>query len=121
MKPEFIDIDKLPCPRFEFRWERINGMWNECHCVYSLVIPLRAGDIRRGKMGDARTEYTVPLGTTKVGLGRNMPPITDGVVDTPFRDFSHAQYDNKALGGHIPIVAVCDEIANLVKVTEGTD
>ena len=41
-------IQKIPCPRFEFRWEPKEIECYNWICRYSLVIPLGEYDCRRG-------------------------------------------------------------------------
>ena len=110
--------NKLPCPRFEFRWTRDEDyeypdFW---WCHYALVIPLHEFDIRRGDAD--RTELTIPIGKTHVGMEAEYDPITNGKVDTPFRDFSHAQRDCWAIGGTVPIVAVYGDHVTPVPLLE---
>lgn len=109
----------LPCPRFELRWENISGDWTDRECIYSLVIPLEYHDIRAedadGNLG-VNTEQSLEIGRTKVSGGHpGVAPIANGVVATPFRDGVHAMWDSAALGGHIPIVAVCDGAWDVVE------
>ncbi len=119
-KPE--DVDRapvhavvMPCPRLEFRWIKEGESWYERECVYGLVLPLGKYDIRHTDPEDHPTEKVLEIGRTKVTGGNGQPPIYDGKVDTPFRDGAHAQWDCDALGGHIPIVAVCGDVATIVE------
>lgn len=110
----------LPCPRFEFRWIKTGETWTERECIYSLVIPIRPFDIR-AELDDSgpvkyKSEFRVVLGRTKCGGGNGQEPIRDGVVDTPFRDHAHAQWDCVGLGGHIPIVSVCGDAHSVVEL-----
>lgn len=89
--------------------------------MYSLVIPLRDLDLRRenseGKV--VRKELKVVIRTTNVSGGSGGPPIyDDGKVNTPFRDGSHIMWDCEALGGHIPMVAVCGKKFTILKMSE---
>jgi len=107
-----VDTLVMPCPRLEFRWLMAGDSWSERECVYSLVIPLREFDIRReNEDGESVfTEKFIEIGRTDVRGYRAGPPIhEDGTIDTPFRDGAHARFDNEALGGHLPIVAVCGD------------
>ena len=105
---------EIPCPRFEFRWEKDGESWEKCVCKYSLVIPVARYDIRSND-GEL-TEITLKIGTTKVGRGNNKRPVWDnGIVETPFRDGAHAQWDCESLGGHIPIVAICEDVHSIVE------
>lgn len=105
-------MKKLPCPRLELRWRKVADSWVNRECVYSLVIPLCEHDIRReNEDGDCiKDELFLEIGFTQVNGGRGGEPIySDGIVETPYRDGAHAQFDNKALGGNIPIVAICGD------------
>lgn len=120
-------MKKLPCPRLELRWtkhhnpkEETGGEsgWYHRQCVYSLVIPLRDLDLRRenseGKQ--VRKELKLVIRTTNVSGGVSyLPPIHEGVVDTPFRDGAHIQWDHAALGYNIPMVAVCGKKFTIIK------
>ena len=108
-------MEYLPVPRFEFRWSKIGESWNDRICVYSLVLPLGDFDIRRTDSLDGSTETVLEIGKTRVSGGVGEPPISDDKVHTPFRDYSHAKWDNESLGGHIPIVAVCGDAWNFVE------
>ena len=105
----------MPCPRLEFRWIKEGESWYERECVYSLVLPFGKYDIRHTDPEDHPTEKVLEIGRTRVTGGNGDPPIYDGKVDTPFRDGAHAQWDCDALGGHIPIVAVCGDVATIVE------
>jgi hypothetical protein len=107
--------DKIPCPRFEFKWVKTGASWISRECIYSLVIPLRELDIRHTDNPGNPTEKTLEIGRTEVNGGNGEPPMNDGMVNTPFRDGAHARWDNESLGGHLPIVAVCDDFWNLVE------
>jgi hypothetical protein len=95
--------NKLPCPRLELLWDKEVG---ERICTYTLVIPLKEGDIRRqnSKGKDVRKVLKLKIGKTFVNGGVS---IQNGVVEAPYRDGSHALWDSKALG--IPAYAVCGE------------
>lgn len=119
-KPE--DVDRapvhavvMPCPRLEFRWERISEDLFNWKCVYSLVIPLAALDIRSTDVEGNPREKALEIGVTRSNIGHGYSPVQNGKVETPFRDGSHAQWDCEALGGHLPIVAVCGDVATLVE------
>lgn len=107
----------LPCPRLEFQWKKFGNDWYDRECIYSLVLPLREHDIRidtkNGKK--ALNENYIEMGRTKVTGGNGSPPITGNIVDTPFREFSHAIWDCSALGGQIPIVAICEDMFTYCK------
>lgn len=112
-----VDAVVIPCPRLEFRWVMHGISWRERECIYSLVLPLREFDIRReNEDGEAvYSEKTIEIGRTEVRGYRDGPPIfEDGTVETPFRDGAHARLDNEALGGQLPIVAVCGDVWNVV-------
>jgi hypothetical protein len=104
----------LPCPRFEFLWSKDGDSWTRRFCTYSLVIPLGELDIRSTDVDGNPRERRLEIGRTNVSGGNGHPPIYEGKVDTPFRDAAHAQWDCDALGGHIPIYAVCENTATLI-------
>ena len=106
----------MPCPRLEFRWEMEEDSWYARICKYSLVLPLRKTDIRHTDVEGNPTEMTLEIGSTRVTGGDGTRPIHEGKVDTPFRDHSHALWDREALGNHLPIIAVCEDVATLVEM-----
>lgn len=89
----------LPTPRLQFRWERITKPkdWYRWFCYYELVLKLGKFDIRNPHEYKKAGELTLPLGGTKVGTTRESMVLSDGSVDTPFRDSSHAVWDSKQL------------------------
>jgi hypothetical protein len=109
---------KLPSPRLELRWIKTGKDWTKSECVYSLVIPLDELDVRRTDVQGNPTEKFLEIGRTKRDCNNDTSPILcDGSVDTPFRDGAHAQWDKKALGGQLPIVAICGDTWSFVKDT----
>lgn len=106
-------MKKMPAPRLELLWDKEVG---ERTCTYSLVIPLKKGDIRRENSNgkDVRNILKLKIGKTRVSGGVS---IQDGVVETPFRDGAHALWDSKAL--KLPIYAVCGDTFTLVKPKRG--
>ena len=113
--------EKLPSPRLELRWEPLKDHRHyDWVCKYSLVIPLRESDLRReDKNGNkVRSEMTIPIGETGSGMGEYTPisVLENGYrhVHEPFRDGVHSQWDNDALGGHLPIVAICGDDWRLI-------
>jgi hypothetical protein len=103
-----VTVDNLPCPRLELRWEPLTGD-SEGHnwkCTYSLVIPLAEDDIRSSWVEGNPREQALEIHVTRVGASSDYSPVFNGEVSTPYRDGVHAQWDCKALGGHLPIVAV---------------
>jgi len=106
----------MPCPRLELRWVKSGESWYERECVYSLVFPLGELDIRSTDVEGNPRERSLEISRTKVRGGNGEPPICDGEVYTPYRDGAHAFWDRDALGGHLPIVAVCEDVATLVKL-----
>jgi len=95
--------NKLPCPRLELLWDKQEGVRT---CTYTLVIPLKEGDLRRenSKGKDVRNVLKLKIGKTTVDGGVS---IQNGVVETPYRDGAHALWDSKVL--KLPIYAVCGE------------
>ena len=104
--------NEIPCPRLEFRWEKVSEDWLERLCVYSLVLPLKKHDIRRTDVEGNPKELRLEIGRTKVKSGEG--PVFDGGVDVPLRDGAHAHWDNEALGGHLPVVAICEDTWSIV-------
>lgn len=116
-----IMIDTLPCPRFEFRWRKVEVQTHNYECDYSLVIPLKPYDVR-GQDGDEPMSEPSELPllinrTLSTTAAPNWPVTQDGVVAEPYRDSCHAQWDCVALGGHIPIVAIYGDKATLVPLS----
>jgi hypothetical protein len=106
---------KMPCPRFEFRWKQTGADWTNRVCEYSLVLPLREFDCRREREDKPDVdELYLLIGTTNCSGGKGTPPITNGEVDTPFRDHAHAYWDREALGEYIPIISVCGDAWSIV-------
>lgn len=114
----------LPCPRLELNWVPIDELavkesevWmyekagvpvprNDWLCEYLMVLPLQSGDIRQV---DGCLEFPVLITSTR--CARNgLSPVVNGVVEVPWRDGKHIQWDAKALGGHLPMFAVCGEV-----------
>jgi len=116
-------MPNIPCPRLEFRWTKTGEDWLKRICTYSLVIPLSKYDMRREDEDGIRVseEFALEIGSTQVDGGDGSVPIDNGEVDTPFRDGAHARWDRKALGGHIPIVAVCGNEWSLVEIVPDTE
>jgi len=107
------NTNEMPCPRFELEWTKDGKDWNKRICTYSLVIPLGEFDVRREDQdgNNVRTEVKAELGKTSVRSSDYKAPIwDDGTVQMPYRDGCHAIFDRKALGGHIPIVAICGDV-----------
>ena len=106
-------IEALPAPRLQMRWE-INPSADsryEYLCHYELVIPLGEHDIRRevydddGEVTGERSEIVLPMsGPSKRGSSSEPCRAPDGSMyfDAPYRDGAHATWDSAALGG-LPI------------------
>lgn len=108
-------METLPCPRLELRWIKTGETWSKRECVYSLVLPVDEHDIRQDQDNCANNELTIEIGRTAVTSGPgDEPPIFGGSVDTPFRDGAHSIWDQKALGNHIPRVAVCGDVFTIL-------
>ena len=109
----------LPCPRLQFKWIKDGATWSKAKCIYSLVLPLDEDDIRAenedGKR--VRDELEIKIGTTEVTrYGTPSPPIySDGVVETPYRDGTHARLDNASLGGNLPVIAICGDVFTVIE------
>lgn len=116
-------MKKMPSPRFQLKWEKNPDSedWRQRVCIYSLVIPLNKSDVRRGECGipenEKKDEIELVISRTRVrgGTAKSAYPVHEGIVDTPFRDYSHALWDRDNLGEHIPIVAVCENVWNIVE------
>lgn len=107
---------KLPSPRFELRWNKTGEDWKDSECVYSFVFPLGEYDIRRGDEEPKRDEIALEIGKTKCNGGDGKRPIeSDGKVRTPYRDGAHAHWDQQAIGTHIPIIAVCEDVFTVIE------
>lgn len=119
---DFVET-KLPTPRFEFVWEKEGDDWFKSICTYNLVLPFRDCDCRRETEDGMLQENVIELGVTKVTGGTGEPPIYMGTnVETPYRDGSHARWDCHALGGDIPIFAICEgTVCTVDKDTGETD
>lgn len=90
----------LPAPRLQFRWvpgEETRYQWA---CVYEIVLPLREHDFRRERGNHLVTEVALEISRT------NRDSDEDAPNDMPFRDGARAAWDNKALGGHLPIIVL---------------
>lgn len=111
------NINSLPLPRLEFNWvkeDENSDSWEERICLYQLVLPIDKCDIRSGFNEDIDfcDEWRVDIGQTHTS-GMNKP-ISNGKVDTPFRDYSHMQIDNLSLG-NLPMYAVCEDVYTLIE------
>ena len=102
------NIEGLPLPRLQLRWEKTDDAgedWTQKVCIYELVLPLRALDIRAevdGKCGE-KSVLRVKMGeTTSTGGGY---PVHDGIVDAPFRDGALAKWDSETL--NLRVFATC--------------
>lgn len=94
---------ELPAPRLELRW---TSKGHQHVCTYSIVIPLRDGDIRREDENGivVSNEQTVAImRTTRHGGGS---PRQGDEIEVPFRDCQHAEWDAQAL--KLPAYVVCD-------------
>jgi len=111
---------KLPCPRLELMWtEEKDDRYDHDHlywfCRYNLVLPLDDSDTRGNPEGDGprKTELKIRIGFIKRTGG---PPPVDpdypDKMDTPFRDSTHIQIDNRSLGGHLPMFVTCGDMVN---------
>jgi hypothetical protein len=100
---------KLPIPRLQLRWDEENEEGWVCN--YELVIKLGKGDCRRDLSESGI--MAIPLGRTVRTSSHS--PITDGVVDTPFRDGAHIKWDSKQLS--LPMYAIYGNTATEIKQT----
>lgn len=111
----------LPFPRLELRWRKATKAeikkssvghvtWA---CDYMMVIhKAHAGDGRCNK-GDryAARNVEVKLGST---LSSTPHPAEHGVIETPFRDGAHIQWDATAL--NLPPYVTCERKAQSVNI-----
>ena len=91
-----IDAATLPAPRLQLRWEKTD--WHADDCVYELVVPVHANDIRDQGGG----VFIQELGRSHVDGCGKIP--MDHQIDLPYRDGAHAAWDSHALG--LPAYAV---------------
>lgn len=93
-------LGRLPLPRLQLTWEKIDD--HDWLVRYELIMPVDRYDIRDGEDAgaDGRKGYIAAKmsGGTKVGRGSRSPIERDGVLDAPFRDGAHAQWDAITLG-----------------------
>ena len=85
----------LPFPRLQLTWMRLDDYnW---FCRYDLLLKMTDSDSR----GNDVDEYNgvrmllIEMGSTTRGTERE--PITGGVLDTPYRDGAHIQWDGDLL------------------------
>jgi len=107
-KIEPREIKGLPVPRLELQWVKLGEGWHERQCIYCLVLPLREHDARRE---NAYREKVRDLLYVEIGrindTGGSGRPVTNGKVDTPFKDDFHAKWDAECLG--LQLWAVCGD------------
>lgn len=90
----------LPVPRLEMRWTQ-RDQWNWV---------ARYGLVYRHFLGHL---VHVPFGeTTRNGSGARSP-ITEGKVDTPFRDGAHIACDAARL--KLPAFAICGDVVTCIE------
>jgi len=83
-------------PCLEITWQKAEGE-GEWVANYELVLPVHAGDIRDGE--HHKGYIRVPISKTKTHVTSKFFPVDQkGVIETPFRDFSHARWDARTLG-----------------------
>lgn len=121
LRPNSRKRSRLPCPRIEFEWVPSEQGWATKWCMYWLVLELGHSDIRAeggdGKLGVFR-EWYIPMGETQ-STGSDRRPVSNGRVDTPFRDGAHAHWDRLALGlPDLPTYARCEEDVTLIEREE---
>ena len=100
---------------------KVNDSWTNRICSYYLVLPLDKYDCRgndsEGNCG-SYDEWKVLIGETGVKGGKGAEPVwEDGKVEVPFRDSSHMQWDNKSLGGKLPMYAVCGDKSSIIELS----
>lgn len=122
-----IPESEMVAPRLELRWYPLDKDWSTKECEYSLVIPLRATDVRRDSEGDHGEPIkldvlTVPLETTRVEGGGCPLDVTrpEGLqIERPYRSGAHAKWDAQALNG-LPVYVVCEGRAMLLASASAT-
>ncbi|MFG1370729.1 hypothetical protein V5F32_00970 [Xanthobacter oligotrophicus] len=90
----------LPAPRLQFRWAPGETPGYEWVVFYEFVLPLREHDCRRDGPQGASGELVLEIGKTARGSNQTCPN------DKPYRDGAHANWDNEALGGYLPIIVI---------------
>ena len=120
---ELIREEEMPRTRLELRWSRQDDPEWPWRCDYNLVLELWRLDIRGEVFDDAgmflrhEKEKILCLGTTRADGRHNRLDAESQEIDTPFRDSSHIQWDNKRLGGQLPMYAVCGGYAKKIDPT----
>lgn len=111
----------LPAPRLQIRWEPAFTDARSDDATpwvahYELIIPVRPLDCRATDILTKNTGLMcIPLGcTSRTGGGR---PVREGVVDTPFRDGIHMNWDAEAL--NLPKYAICGEVWTRIEKENG--
>ena len=114
------NTNNLPVPRLEFEWVKVKDSWYKRSCNYHLVIPIDELDIRSNSEDECGVydEWKVLMGETNVTGGGGEPVFDDGTVQSPFRDSVHMLRDNSALGGNLPMYAVCGDKFSLLEPFE---
>ncbi|MFG1376120.1 hypothetical protein [Xanthobacter autotrophicus] len=97
---ESKQVPHLPAPRLQFRWVPNEHADYEWIVFYELVLPLGKYDCRREGPKGASGELALEIGKTLRGSSQTCPN------DKPYRDGTHANWDNEALGGHLPIIVI---------------
>jgi len=111
-----IKESELPMPRIELRWDKVEDDWSKRICEYLFIFPLESYDIRRERENEPDVDhFTVEIGSTSISGGRH--PINGDIIDTPFRDGTHAKLDAKHFGNP-PVYAVCDGLAMLIEYND---
>ena len=103
--PESVRPD-LPSPRLQLRWAKDHRYDYSHTCYYEMVIPLGEHDCRNDEKQGA---VVIELSRTAVGMegdSARFKSSDDPWFSTPFRDGSHIQWDQKALGGLLPMYTI---------------
>lgn len=111
-----IPESELPCPRLELRWA--NGGSHGRRCDYNIVIPIHKYDIREDSPAHHGSELRFCMGWTTVSGGRDESPMYGEIIETPFRDGKHAQWDSHTTG--FPAFVVWDGKAQSIEAEKPT-
>lgn len=120
-----IAAANLPAPRIELRWRAPTAAEKQeapeylSVCDYSLVLPLRAPDIRAERF-DGQGERLLPQATERhvafggtASTGRLDALLCHDYICTPYRESKHAMWDGDTLG-RPPIYVIVGDKAQLI-------
>lgn len=120
-----LNVSELPRPRLELRWDEENAPPPEGYptgskaCRYLLVLPLSRWDLRREDENGEQVRGALEMEIRCTIRGGGGPDLIDEdrqVIDTPFRDHSHATWDSHVL--KLPAYVTAGERAMLLDPVE---